>query len=90
MKKHDPNVRVAYLTKKLPENYEEMIDKYDFEAIHLNVRSAMKNIELMKEKGIFFRIWTVNDKEQMQELINAGVRGIITDYPYTALEIKED
>ena len=89
LKKHDSNVKVAYLSNELPENYEEMIDKYDLEAIHLNVKSAFENIELMKEKGIFFRIWTVNDREQMQQLINAGVRGIITDYPDTALDIKE-
>ncbi len=67
-----------------------MMDKYDLEAIHLNVKSALENIGLMKEKGIFFRIWTVNDREQMQQLIDAGVRGIITDYPDTALEIKEN
>ncbi|HIV81344.1 MAG TPA: glycerophosphodiester phosphodiesterase [Candidatus Salinicoccus merdavium] len=90
LKKHDSNVRIAYLTNKLPKNYEEMMDKYDLEAIHLNVKSALENIGLMKEKGIFFRIWTVNDREQMQQLIDAGVRGIITDYPDTALEIKEN
>lgn len=90
LKKHDPNVRVAYLTNELPENYEQVIDDYDLEAIHLHVDAALENIGLMKEKGIFFRIWTVNEKEHIQQLVNAGVRGIITDYPDVALEIKED
>lgn len=90
LKKHDSNVRVAYLTNELPEDYEQIIDDYDLEAIHLHVDAALENIGLMKEKGIFFRIWTVNEKEHIQQLVNAGVRGIITDYPDDALEIKED
>ena len=31
--------------------------------------------------------WTVNDKEDMKELIEKGVDGIITDYPDRAMEV---
>lgn len=90
LKKHDPNVRIAYLVNELPEDYEKLMEDHDFEAYHLRVDSALKNIDVMKEKGIFFRIWTVNEREHIQQLIDAGVRGIITDYPDVALNLLDD
>lgn len=42
------------------------------------------NTELVKEahrEGMKVIPWTVNEKEEMQEMIDAGVDGIITDYP---------
>lgn len=38
-------------------------------------------IAYMKEQGIKVIPWTVNDEDRMQELIQMGVDGIITDYP---------
>ncbi len=40
--------------------------------------------------GIEFNVWTVNDESEMQQLIQAGVHGIITDYPQTLLLLLDD
>ena len=44
----------------------------------------LQNPELLagfEEHNIPLYPWTVNDPEQMKKLVNAGVEGIITDYP---------
>ncbi len=37
--------------------------------------------ETAKKKGIVIHVWTVNDIEEMKQLIDFGVDGIITDFP---------
>jgi glycerophosphoryl diester phosphodiesterase len=34
--------------------------------------------------------WTINEPEQMRRLIEAGVDGIITDYPDRLLSVLRD
>jgi glycerophosphoryl diester phosphodiesterase len=34
--------------------------------------------------------WTINNREDMQRLIDLGVDGLITDYPTLALEVVRD
>ncbi|PVX51849.1 glycerophosphoryl diester phosphodiesterase [Balneicella halophila] len=41
------------------------------------------------QKGIKVIPWTVNSKKEMLKLLQAGVDGIITDYPDRALEYRE-
>lgn len=35
----------------------------------------------LSSQGVMLNVWTVNDEQTMRALINAGVSGIITDYP---------
>lgn len=37
--------------------------------------------------GIRFNVWTVNDETAMRSLIEAGIQGIITDYPQSLIAI---
>lgn len=41
-----------------------------------------------KENGIKIIPWTVNEEEEMVELLELGVDGIITDYPDVAITLK--
>ena len=38
-------------------------------------------IQYVQNIGLKIHVWTINDKNQMQQLINLGVDGIITDRP---------
>ncbi len=38
-------------------------------------------VEQAHEKNLAVQVWTINEAQQMQELIAAGVDGIMTDYP---------
>ena len=51
----------------------------------------MKMADFLKEyldSGLNVRVWTVNEKEDMEWLIRAGVTAIITNYPDKAVQIK--
>jgi glycerophosphoryl diester phosphodiesterase len=48
--------------------------------------------ELVKEAhslGLIVCTWTVNEIEDMENMIDAGVDGIITDYPNRAKKVLE-
>jgi glycerophosphoryl diester phosphodiesterase len=40
-----------------------------------------EQIQALRQEGFAVYVWTVNDEDEMRELIAMGVSGIITDYP---------
>jgi len=46
-------------------------------------------IDAAKMRGIDVHYWTVNDKETMEQLMNKGVDGIITDRPDLLLDVVQ-
>ncbi len=47
----------------------------------------LQDIAVLRDHGFDVYVWTVNDKETMQALIEARVSGIFTDFPQTLREI---
>lgn len=47
-------------------------------------------IQTLREAGYDVYVWTVNDENTMMTLINAGVSGIITDYPQRLFVVLEN
>ena len=46
-----------------------------------------EQIEALQEAGIAVNIWTVNDPNHLLRLVEAGVNGILTDYPQLLRQI---
>jgi glycerophosphoryl diester phosphodiesterase len=44
-------------------------------------------VQAAKRKGLILHVWTVNDPGEMKELMDAGVDGIITDFPDHLLKV---
>lgn len=44
-------------------------------------------VKAVHKKGLILHIWTVNDPQEMEQLIDYGVDGIITDYPDRLVEV---
>lgn len=52
------------------------------DALHAHHSSALPQfVSEAAAQGVVYHPWTVNDAKRMQELIEAGVAGIITDHP---------
>jgi glycerophosphoryl diester phosphodiesterase len=49
-----------------------------------------KLIRKAHEKGLLVHVWTINDKKTMNDLINIGVNGIVTDEPKLLIEVMKN
>jgi glycerophosphoryl diester phosphodiesterase len=54
---------------------------FDSEHYRLTGRLPAEPFRSLHEAGIAVNVWTENDPDRMQLLIDAGVTGIVTDYP---------
>lgn len=82
----DPTAKVAYLNgdKTVKELYKDGIWGLDY-----NFNLYKKDKELLsnaRKRGVTTNIWTVNDPNLMEELLEAGVNFITTDEPEMLLE----
>ncbi|MCX2718164.1 glycerophosphodiester phosphodiesterase [Lentiprolixibacter aurantiacus] len=82
MRKLNLEVPIAVLTESDPLKAIPMAQELRAVAINPNYRRLnASNIEEMHKAGFKIYTWTVNDQESIQNLIELGVDGIISDYP---------
>jgi len=62
--------------------------KFEFPAYNVNRKlTTPEEVNKVTQKGIKINLYTVNDKNDMIEFIQAGASGIITDYPQIMTEM---
>jgi glycerophosphoryl diester phosphodiesterase len=84
------NVPIAVLTEDDPLDAIAIGKKLNAVAINPDYKSLDKNnIEKIKKAGFKLYPWTVNAHENILNLIDLGVDGIITDYPERVLNQKK-
>ena len=84
------NVPIAVLTEDDPLDAIAIGKKLNAVAINPDYKSLDKNnIEKIKKAGFKLYPWTVNTHENILNLIDLGVDGIITDYPERVLNQKK-
>ncbi len=84
-----PDITLAFLIAESAE-YEENLKLLGFIPEIYSPNFFLVNAELMQfaaENDMKVIPWTVNDKGSMVELLNAGVDGLITDYPDIANDL---
>jgi len=82
------NLPIQLLTEKNIRNLESYLD--EFGTRYVNPKAGLWNIKQLKTfvmAGVKFNIWTVNDEDVMEALIDAGVNGIITDFPQKLINL---
>jgi glycerophosphoryl diester phosphodiesterase len=75
--------------RDLPNNFES---RFDFKLFGISPDKQLVNKEVVdfcSEKGYLLSVWTVNDSEEIQALIDLGIRNIISDYPNLLIEIAK-
>ncbi|WP_279041701.1 glycerophosphodiester phosphodiesterase [Brevibacillus borstelensis] len=79
-----PDIPVGVLTNKPEQLTDEMLDEFATYADYVNPSLKMFSPELLervRERGMKMSVWTVRKPEEAEPLLDAGVDGIITDYP---------
>jgi len=76
----DRNIKIGYIFKNIPED----IDVFTADCEILSVSRKIVDSEFVNKAKLFnkeIHVWTVNNPEEMEKLINLGVDNIITDRP---------
>jgi len=90
VKQINPNIKTAALVKEM-EDPLKLLQEIGADAINPSFKSIkdLTIIQTLRNEGYDVYVWTVNDEATMMTLINAGVSGIITDYPQRLFEVLE-
>lgn len=87
-KKINKNIKTAVLYSEPIEDIVNYAKELEVYAIHPDYKLVDKSlIKKCHENNILVNAYTVNEKEDIERLIEEGIDGIITDYPNIALEI---
>lgn len=77
-----PGLPRALISETLPDDWKETASRLKLSALHLNhevVNAAM--VEEIHKTGLVVRVYTVNEEEDMDHMLAAGVDVMITDKP---------
>jgi len=90
VKQINPELKTAALVKKMDDPL-KLLQDTGADAINPSYESIkdLSIIKILRDAGYDVFVWTINDEETMLSLINAGVSGIITDYPQRMFEVLE-
>jgi glycerophosphoryl diester phosphodiesterase len=92
--KHYPAVTLSYLVGKSGDNLDKQLQKLSFTPDRFSPTYSVITKALVDEchqKGMKIIAWTVNNLEDMNNLVAMGVDGLISDYPnlYSQLAVKK-
>lgn len=92
VKKNYPEVVTGFLTGNKNISFEENLQNIGFIPQIYSPSFNLATTELIEKshrKGMKFVPWTVNEKADMERLIEMGVDGIITDYPDRLSQVRQ-
>lgn len=90
LKRLDENLRVAYLSKEVPENPQLFIEQHDLEALHLSKDAVLNHTYELRDVLDKVKVWVVNEEEEMRQFFEMGINTLMTDFPETAAKIRTD
>lgn len=89
IKKLCPEAKVGFLYSNGIYQPADYAEQYHVDALHpsFNNLEYPQFIEQCQDKGIKLHVWTVNDKNSMYRIKEAGIDAVITNYPDMAYEV---
>jgi glycerophosphoryl diester phosphodiesterase len=82
IEKTEPRAWVAFLYHR-PWNFlPELTGGREYRVLNLrNIHLTREKVERIRQEGIKLNVYTVNSKAELEQFVNWGVDGIITNYP---------
>lgn len=88
----DHSAKIAWLLNEAIPFSEDVMNKFDLEAFHLNKKILLSKIYAQNNPFLRLvdkiRTWTVNEASEIQQLLDMKVNGIITDFPMRAISLR--
>jgi glycerophosphoryl diester phosphodiesterase len=86
----DNEIPILFLISKADEQTIEKANLIHAAAIGLGTSTGISKeyLEFAHKNGLEIWQWTVNEESKMQELVDLGIDGIITNYPDKALAVR--
>lgn len=82
MHKREPNLELAMLWGRVPDDWEAKLASIPATSIHAHYKGlCIGLLEQTSAKGIKVRAWTSNDPVELASFWHAGLTGVITDDP---------
>lgn len=80
VKEIDPSLKVGYIMKKLPDDFDVFKADVDLLSVHHGLVDK-DFVDKARANNKEVHVWTVNEEAEMRRLIALGVSSIITNYP---------
>lgn len=91
MKEICPDVKCGLLTESWLLDSGKYVKEAGMECFHPHYLSLSEaEVEQLKEKEITINTWTVNEKDDIREMIKKGVDGVIGNYPDRITEVRKE
>ena len=93
LNKQNSPYKTAYLVEGQKEGLQANLDKLTFKPEIYSPYFKVLNqgvVDSLHDMNIQVIPWTVNEVQDMRDMIKMGVDGIITDYPNRIAEVDED
>lgn len=91
MKELVPSMPCGFLEESWLLDFCDYTKKYGIEYIHPEFHMITQEFaKEAKEKGIGLNTWTVNERKDMEDLIQKGVNSIITNFPDLCREVIKE
>lgn len=90
MKSRDKETNIAWLLDQPITHPLDYMNVFDLEALHLSKRMTLSDPYEWKGMLDKIRVWTVNEKDELKQLLDLRVNAIITDFPEKALFYRSE
>ena len=88
VKAADPSLATGALTSKAIADPLALLGELNAQAYHPGMKAVQaEQVKLLRQAGYGVNVWTVNDEQEMRDLMAMGVTGIFSDFPQVLKEV---